>query len=62
MSFVLRFLQGRNPAWVGVPFFAAFDPKATWLDQLQPAFGENRFFFEDEFDAMRRRRAAGNKP
>ena len=51
--FVLRFLQGRNPDWVGVPFFAAFDPKATWLDQLKPAFGEDRFFFEDEFEAMR---------
>ena len=21
---------------------------ATWLDQLKPAFGERRFFFEDE--------------
>ncbi|RME80863.1 MAG: lysine 2,3-aminomutase, partial [Zetaproteobacteria bacterium] len=44
--FVLRFLQARNPAWVERPFFAAFDPKATWLDQLRPAFGEPRFFFE----------------
>ena len=44
--FVLRFLQGRNPDWVGVPFFAAYDPEATWLDQLRPAFGEERFFFE----------------
>ena len=51
--FVLRFLQGRNPDWVGKPFFAAFDPEATWLDQLKPAFGEDRFFFEDEYDAMR---------
>jgi len=53
--FVLRFLQGRNPDWVGVPFFAAFDPKATWLDQLRPAFGEERFFFEDDFESMRER-------
>jgi L-lysine 2,3-aminomutase len=44
--FCLRFLQARNPAWVGVPFFARFDPRATWLDQLQPAFGEAEFFFE----------------
>ena len=50
--FVLRFLQGRNPDWVGRPFFAEFDPDATWLDQLKPAFGEGRFFFEDEYDAM----------
>jgi len=52
--FVLRFLQGRNPDWVGRPFFAAFDPQATWLDQLRPAFGDTRFFFEDDFDARRR--------
>ena len=53
--FVLRFLQGRNPDWVGVPFFAAFDAKATWLDQLEPAFGEDRFFFEDDFESLRER-------
>ena len=52
--FVLRFLQGRNPDWVGQPFFAKFDPQATWLHQLKPAFGDDRFFFEDEYDAMRR--------
>ncbi|MCY4190447.1 MAG: hypothetical protein OXD42_03825, partial [Rhodospirillaceae bacterium] len=46
--FVLRFLQGRVPDWVGRPFFAKFDPEATWLDQLEPAFGQNSFFFEDE--------------
>jgi L-lysine 2,3-aminomutase len=45
--FVLRFLQARNPDWVGRPFFARWDPAATWLDQLRPAFGERRFFFED---------------
>ena len=46
--FVLQFLQARNPDWVGRPFFAKFDPKAAWLDHLQPAFGEERFFFEAE--------------
>ena len=51
--FVLRFLQGRDPKWVGVPFFAEFDPKATWLDQLRPAFGEKRFFFEEGLKSMR---------
>jgi L-lysine 2,3-aminomutase len=44
--FVLRFRQARDPDWVGRPFFARFDPAATWLDQLRPAFGEKRFFFE----------------
>ncbi|WP_386114229.1 KamA family radical SAM protein [Thiohalocapsa marina] len=47
--FVLRFLQGRNPDWVNRPFFARFDPEAFWLDDLKPAFGEERFFFEEEY-------------
>ncbi len=46
--FVLRFIQGRNPSWVDVPFLAAYDPKATWFDQLRPAFGAEQFFFESE--------------
>lgn len=46
--FVLSFLRGRDREWVGQPFFARFDPEATWLDQLRPAFGEQRFFFEEE--------------
>lgn len=50
--FVLRFIQGRNPAWVQRPFFARFDPEATWFDQLRPAFGESRFFFEEEYAAI----------
>jgi KamA family protein len=46
--FVLRFLQGRNPKWVDIPFFAQYDPKATWFNQLKPAFGEKKFFFEEQ--------------
>jgi hypothetical protein len=34
------------------PFLAKYDENATWLDQLEPAFGEDRFFFEDEYRAM----------
>lgn len=49
--FVLRFLQARNPEWVGVPFFAKYNPKATWLDQLKPAFSDDPFFFEQEMTA-----------
>jgi KamA family protein len=45
--FVLSFLRGRKREWVGRPFFARFDPKATWLDQLRPALGEERFFFDE---------------
>ncbi len=44
--FVLQLLQARDPEWVGRPFFARYDPRATWLDDLQPAFGEREFFFE----------------
>lgn len=47
--FVLRFLQARDPSWVGRPFFARFDPEAAWLDELRPAFGESEFFFEARF-------------
>jgi L-lysine 2,3-aminomutase len=50
--FTLRFLQGRNPDWVQRPFFAAYDDKATWLDDLKPAFGEERFFFEEEMEQL----------
>ncbi|TPV97177.1 MAG: lysine 2,3-aminomutase [Myxococcales bacterium FL481] len=46
--FVLEFLQARDPTWVRRPFFARYDPAATWLDDLRPAFGEPRFFFEEE--------------
>jgi L-lysine 2,3-aminomutase len=46
--FVLKLLQARRAEWVGRPFFARFDPLATWLDDLQPAFGESEFFYEPE--------------
>ncbi|MEZ4920894.1 MAG: hypothetical protein R2792_17465 [Saprospiraceae bacterium] len=49
--FVLRFIQGRNPDWVAKPFFAEYDPNATWLDELKPAFGD-KFFYEDELAEM----------
>jgi len=43
------------------PFFARYDPEATWLDQLEPAFGEERFFFEDEFDVMQGERVKARR-
>jgi KamA family protein len=54
---VLRFLQARDPDWVGRPFFAKLDREATWLEDLKPAFGEDEFFFEAglrELDAAQR--------
>lgn len=50
--FVLRFLQGRNADWVHRPFFAKYDENAIWLDDLEPAFGEEEFFFKREFEEM----------
>ena len=50
--FVLRFLQARNPEWTHRPFFAAYDEQAYWLDDLKPAFGQEQFFFEQEYAAM----------
>lgn len=44
--YVLNFIQGRNNDWVGQPFFAKYDPKALWLDDLEPAFAD-KFFFEE---------------
>lgn len=44
---VLRFLQGRNPDWVQIPFLAKYDEKAIWLDELKPVTGD-KFFFEEE--------------
>ena len=46
--FALQFLQARNPDWVRRPFYAKFDPAATWLDDLKPAFGQKKFFFEED--------------
>ncbi len=46
--FVLRFLQCRNPQIVDIPFFAKYDNKATWFEELVPAFGEEQFFFEKD--------------
>jgi len=54
--FVLKFIQARDPRWVGRPFFARFDPDATWLDQLEPAFGDEEFFFETPLRQIAARR------
>jgi L-lysine 2,3-aminomutase len=49
---VMRFLQGRNPDWVQRPFFAEYDEHAAWIDELKPAFGGERFFFEEEMEQL----------
>jgi len=50
--FSLKFIQGRDPAWVNRLFFARHDPNASWIDELRPAFGEKLFFFETVLDRM----------
>ncbi len=50
---VMSMIQGRDEAWVRKPFFARYDEAAVWLDDLKPAFGEEKFFFE---------RKRGDKP
>jgi len=49
--FVLSFLQARLPDWVKRPFLAKYDPHATWLTDLRPAFGEKAFFFQQKSEA-----------
>ena len=44
--FVLRALQHRNPKHVMKPFYAKYAPQAIWFNQLKPAFGEEKFFFD----------------
>lgn len=50
--FVLTMLQARNPKWAKRPFFARYDEKATWLSDLRPAFGKDKFFYQDELNQM----------
>lgn len=63
--FNLRFVQAREPDWVRRPFYARYDEKAVWLDQLRPAFGEKEFFFEEDIRRMKRDQcepAYGHRP
>ena len=38
-AFILRFLQCRDEEWMGKVFFAKYDPKAVWFDDLEPLDG-----------------------
>ena len=58
----LRFLQGRNPDWVHRPFFAQYDEEAVWLDDLKPAFGKQKFFFEESLPVGRPREVGKHLP
>ena len=41
------FIQARDPSWVKKPFLAEFRDGAAWFDDLRPAFGRDRFYFEE---------------
>lgn len=50
--FILNFIQGREKEWAQRPFFAKYDAEAIWFNELEPAFNEKTFFFENELEEM----------
>ncbi|MEC4805085.1 MAG: hypothetical protein SAJ12_10125 [Jaaginema sp. PMC 1079.18] len=50
--FVLSFLQARYADWVHRPFLAQFDAEATWLNDLKPALGDRKFFYESQLQEI----------
>ncbi|MCR9075673.1 MAG: lysine 2,3-aminomutase, partial [bacterium] len=51
-AFMLEFLQARKPELVRQPFFAKYDPAATWFDQLEPLTESDVPFFQRDFDTV----------
>jgi len=47
-----RMIQGRSADWAARPFFATYDENALWYTDLKPAFGEEKFFFQNELDQI----------
>lgn len=45
--FVLEYLQARDASLVRQPFFARFDPTASWFDELIPFSERDKQFFPD---------------
>lgn len=45
-QYVLKFVQGRNPEWVGLPFFAKRNKDALWLTDLESPEANEPFFWE----------------
>ncbi|MBK7404666.1 MAG: lysine 2,3-aminomutase [Phycisphaerales bacterium] len=50
-AFCLEFLQAREPDLVRRPFFARYDPKASWFNQLEPLGPSDAPFFATGDDA-----------
>jgi L-lysine 2,3-aminomutase len=53
-AFILQYLQCRRPELVRQPFFAKFDPKATWFDQLEPLTEADAEMFPSSWGEQRR--------
>ncbi|KAI1811553.1 hypothetical protein GGS20DRAFT_562374 [Poronia punctata] len=58
--FVLKFWQARDPSWIGRVFFAKYDPEATWLSNLVPAFGHKEFFYEERYRELVKKTGEGS--
>ncbi|MEO1584593.1 MAG: lysine 2,3-aminomutase [Planctomycetota bacterium] len=59
-AFALEFLQARDPSLVRRPFFAKYDPEASWYDELQPfSSSDERFFLRPELPTTDLTIAAG---
>jgi len=53
-AFLLEYLQCRRPELVRQPFFAKFDPKAVWFDQLEPLTERDAEMFPSAWGEQRR--------
>ena len=51
-AFVLEYLQCRHGDLVRQPFFAKFDPTATWFDELQPLTADDERFFPGSWSVL----------
>ena len=45
--FALEYLQARDASLVGRPFFARYNPRAVWWEDLLPASEHDREFFPE---------------
>lgn len=44
--FVFKVFRAREPSLIGTHFFAQYDDKAIWLNQLTPALGSPEWYFD----------------
>lgn len=51
-AILLQFLQNRKPELVKIPFFAEYDPYATWFNELKPALGTEAVFLQQQAELL----------